>query len=147
MVVYRLRVWYKQTLQFKHLRCVTANNVLMLVRVWKRKLEIRMVPPLSLLSCESSVYMKQNLDWKNKRKKVTDQSVYENRTLTFQKKNLFASIITLDKSSSRSQDIKIFVLTFWTCWKNILIRKISLISKFMTLQPGWQRNIARYLTN
>ena len=31
---------------------------------------------------------------------------------------------------------KIFVLTFWSCGKNGLIRKIRLISKFMTSQPG-----------
>ena len=29
-----------------------------------------------------------------------------------------------------------FVLTFWACGKNSLIRKIRLISKFMTSQPG-----------
>ena len=40
------------------------------------------------------------------------------------------------KSSFRSQDIQIFVLTFWACRKNGLIRKIKLISKFMTSQPG-----------
>ena len=36
------------------------------------------------------------------------------------------------KSSFCSQDVKIFVLTFWSCRKNDLIRKIRLISKFMT---------------
>ena len=36
------------------------------------------------------------------------------------------------KSPLRAQDILIFVLTFWSCRKNDLIRKISLISKFMT---------------
>ena len=40
------------------------------------------------------------------------------------------------KSSFRSQDIQIFVLTFWSCRTNGLIRKIRLISKFLTLQPG-----------
>ena len=40
------------------------------------------------------------------------------------------------KSYFRSQDIYIFVLTFWSCRKNDLIRKIRLISKFMTWQPG-----------
>ena len=40
------------------------------------------------------------------------------------------------KSSFRSQDIEIFVLTFWACRKNGLIRKIRLISKFMTSQSG-----------
>ena len=42
------------------------------------------------------------------------------------------------KSSFRSQDILIFVLNFWACRKNGFIRKIRLISKFMTLQPGKQ---------
>ena len=40
------------------------------------------------------------------------------------------------KSTFRSQDNKIFVFTFWGCRKNGLIRKIRLISKFMTSQPG-----------
>ena len=40
------------------------------------------------------------------------------------------------KSSFRSQDIWVFVMTFWSCWKNGLIRKINLTSKFMTSQPG-----------
>ena len=40
------------------------------------------------------------------------------------------------KSSLRSQDISIFVLSFWQCRKNYLIIKIGLISKFMTSQPG-----------
>ena len=39
------------------------------------------------------------------------------------------------KSSFRSQH---FVMTFWSCRKNSLIRKIRLTSKFMTSQPGWQ---------
>ena len=39
------------------------------------------------------------------------------------------------KSSFRSGDIYIFFLTFWSCI-NSLIRNISLISKFMTSQPG-----------
>ena len=44
------------------------------------------------------------------------------------------------KSSFRSQDIKVFVTTFWSCRKNDLIRKIKtrLTSKFMTSQPGLQ---------
>ena len=37
------------------------------------------------------------------------------------------------KSSLRSQ---VFLLTFWSCRKNGLIRKIRLTSKFMTSQPG-----------
>ena len=40
------------------------------------------------------------------------------------------------KSSSRSLDIQIFVLTFWLCRRNGLIRKTRLISKFLTSQPG-----------
>ena len=42
------------------------------------------------------------------------------------------------KSSFRSQDIKVFVTTFWSCRKNGLIRKIKLTSKFVTSQPGLQ---------
>ena len=40
------------------------------------------------------------------------------------------------KSSFRSQDIQIFVWTFWSCRKCGLIRKIRLISEFMTSQFG-----------
>ena len=39
------------------------------------------------------------------------------------------------KSTFRSPDIKNFVFNYWSCKKNSLIRKISLISKFMTSQP------------
>ena len=52
------------------------------------------------------------------------------------------------KSSFRSQDIKVFVTTFWSCKKNGLIRtwsytnsmirNIRLTSKFMTSQPDLQ---------
>ena len=42
------------------------------------------------------------------------------------------------KNSFRSQDIYVFVTTFWSCRRNGLIRKISLTSKFMTSQPGLQ---------
>ena len=38
----------------------------------------------------------------------------------------------------RSQEIYVFVMTFWSCRKNGLTRKIMLISKFMTSQPGLQ---------
>ena len=41
-------------------------------------------------------------------------------------------------NSFRSQDIQVFVMTFWSCWKNRLIRKIRLTAKFMTSQPGQQ---------
>ena len=40
------------------------------------------------------------------------------------------------ENSFRSQDIDIFVLTFWSCTKSDLIRKMRLVSKFMTPQPG-----------
>ena len=40
------------------------------------------------------------------------------------------------KSSFRSKDIEMFVLTIWSRRKNGLIKKIRLISKFMTSQPG-----------
>ena len=36
------------------------------------------------------------------------------------------------KSSLGSQDVKLFVTTFWSCRKNGLIRKIRSTSKFMT---------------
>ena len=39
------------------------------------------------------------------------------------------------KNFFHSQDIYIFVLTFWSYIKNDLIRKIRLISKFITSQP------------
>ena len=51
------------------------------------------------------------------------------------------------KSSSRSLDIKIFVLKFWPCRKNVLIRKIKFISKFITSQPGYQRITIHILPN
>ena len=38
----------------------------------------------------------------------------------------------------RSQDIYVFLVTFWSCIKNGLIRKIRLTSKFMMSQPGLQ---------
>ena len=40
------------------------------------------------------------------------------------------------KRSFRSQDVYVFVMIFWSCRKNRLIRKIRLTSKFMTSQPG-----------
>ena len=40
------------------------------------------------------------------------------------------------KSSFCSQDIYVFALTFLVIYKNNLIRKIRLISKFMTSQPA-----------
>ena len=50
------------------------------------------------------------------------------------------------KNSFCSQDIYNFVLTFWSCRKNDLIRKIQLISKFMTSQAGYQ-TITIYIMN
>ena len=40
--------------------------------------------------------------------------------------------------SFRSQNILIFILTFWSCRRNGLIRKIRLISRFLTSQPRQQ---------
>ena len=40
------------------------------------------------------------------------------------------------KSSFRSQDIQIFVLNVRSCRKGNLIKKIRLVSKFVTWQPG-----------
>ena len=51
------------------------------------------------------------------------------------------------KSSFRSKDTYIFVLTFWPRRKNGLIRKIRLISKFMTSQPGQQTIAINILPN
>ena len=48
------------------------------------------------------------------------------------------------ESSFCSQDIKVFVMTFWSCRKNGLIRKIRLTSKFMMSQPSLQ-TIAVYI--
>ena len=43
------------------------------------------------------------------------------------------------KNSFRSWDEKFFVLTFWSCRKNGLTRKIRLISKFQASKHGWQK--------
>ena len=51
------------------------------------------------------------------------------------------------KSSFRSQDIKVFVTTFWAFRKNDLIKKIRLTSKFMTSQPGLQTIAIHILPN
>ena len=40
------------------------------------------------------------------------------------------------KSTFHSQDILIFALTFWSCRRNGLIRKIKLISKHLMSQLG-----------
>ena len=60
---------------------------------------------------------------------------------------LFASMIITFKNDEisflchlkiycSSQDIEMIELTFWPCRKNGLIRKIRLISKIVTSQPG-----------
>ena len=51
------------------------------------------------------------------------------------------------KSFFRPQDISVFAMTFWSCRKNSLIRKIRLTSKFMMLQPGLQTIAIRILLN
>ena len=38
-------------------------------------------------------------------------------------------------------------MTFWSCWKNGLIRKTSLTSKFMTSQPDLQAIAIHILPN
>ena len=46
--------------------------------------------------------------------------------------------------------LKIFqflVTTFWSCRKNSLIRKIRLISNYMTSQPGWHTFVIHILHN
>ena len=43
--------------------------------------------------------------------------------------------------------IYLFVMSFWSCRKNGLIRKISLTAKFMTPQPGQQTIAIQLLTN
>ena len=48
-------------------------------------------------------------------------------------KNAFYFIL---KALFYFQNIQDFALTFWSFRKNGLIRKIRLISKFMTSQPG-----------
>ena len=40
------------------------------------------------------------------------------------------------ESSFRFQEISVFLMTFWSCRKNDLIKKIRLTAKFMTSQPG-----------
>ena len=46
-----------------------------------------------------------------------------------------------------SQYIQVFIMTFWSCRKKGLIRKISLTSKFMTSQPGYQTITIHILPN
>ena len=54
------------------------------------------------------------------------------------------------KSSFHSQDIQIFVLTFWSCRKKNLIRKIRLLPKVATstwLTNNYNTHIVQCLTN
>ena len=51
------------------------------------------------------------------------------------------------KSYFCSQDISVFVMTFWSCRKNDLIRKTRLTSKFMTWQLGLQTIAVHVLSN
>ena len=51
------------------------------------------------------------------------------------------------KRSCRSQVVKVFVTTFWSCRKNGLIRKIRLTSKFMASQPGLKTIAIHILQN
>ena len=50
-------------------------------------------------------------------------------------------------SSFCSHDISVFVMTFWSCRKKGLIRKVRLISRFMTSQPGHQAITVHILPN
>ena len=51
------------------------------------------------------------------------------------------------KSSLHSEDISVFVTTFWSCRENGLIRRIRLTSKFMASQPGLQTIVIHILLN
>ena len=51
------------------------------------------------------------------------------------------------KSFFRSSDIEVFVVTFLVTWENGLIRKLTLFSKFITLQPGKQTITIHILVN
>ena len=53
--------------------------------------------------------------------------------------------VSIVKGSFRS--LFVFVTTFWSCRKNGLIRKIGLISKFLTSQPGLQTIAIHILSN
>ena len=65
--------------------------------------------------------------------------------LEMTKKQLLQSVKS--KRFFHSQDIYIFVLTFWSCRKNDLIRNIRLISKFITPQLGQQTSTIDLLHN
>ena len=73
------------------------------------------------------------------------------RTLTFQKKLCYL----LDWKPFKNDEkcflfhlkSMFFFTAFWSCWKNGLIRKLRLTSKFMTSQPGLQTNAIYILPN
>ena len=62
-------------------------------------------------------------------------------------KALWICFLFLSKSSFISLGICIFVMTFWSCRKNGLFRKIRLTSKFMMSQPGLQTIAMHILPN
>ena len=62
-------------------------------------------------------------------------------------KRMKSAFLFYGKSSFRSQDIEIFVKTFWLCRKNGLVRKITLPSKFMTSQLSLQAIVIHVLAN
>ena len=99
-----------------HIRC--SFNVLF---VWLRSLSINKKFPLSWLeSLRSDSHLP---------KKYISFAPIRKFFKNYEKCFLFRY-----KSSFRSQDIEIFVLIFWSCRQNGLIRKLRLISKFMTSQ-------------
>ena len=51
------------------------------------------------------------------------------------------------KSSFLFQNVYVFVMAFWYCGKNDLIREIRLTSIFMTSQPGLQAIAVHILPN
>ena len=83
-----------------------------------------------MFSLNSESHLKQNF-------------IYCSERLPFPQNNEKCFLFHL-KSSFCSQDMRIFVLPFWSCRKSILIKTIRLISKFMTSQPGKQ-TIAIYM--
>ena len=62
-------------------------------------------------------------------------------------KNVFYYTLNAFYCTLCSQNIQIFVLTFWSRGRNSLIRKIKLISKSMTSRPGKQLIKIHILTN
>ena len=59
---------------------------------------------------------------------------FDQSPLKMMKNKMLFYLLFHFKSSFRTQDIQIFVWTFWSCRKNGLIRNIRLISKLMTSQ-------------